>query len=188
MDTTDRIRRESRRDPDLLASEIDAQRDHIAALVDTLAQRISPTELAGPVLHAVRANPVPSLLTAAGLAWLYAQRDQPLHEDDAAMAGDGLGTRVGDKASAAKDFTRRKAQDARLGFDHMLEDNPIAVGALGVAAGALLGAMLPATASEDRWLGEMRERVARDLKDGAREATRADGARADGDGRGTLHH
>lgn len=172
MDTTDRIRMDSSRDPEVLEREIDAQRAHIASLVDVLAKRASPGELAGPVMHAVRANPLPSLLTAVGMTWLYAQRDRPLHASE-----------VGDKAGAAKDFTRRKAQEARIGFDNMLQDNPIAVGAMGVAAGALLGAMLPSTESEDRWMGEMRNRVAEDFKAGARDVTRADG-----DGRGTLHH
>ena len=180
MATTDRIRMESHRDPDTLAREIDAQRAHIASLVSTLGERLSPTELAGPTWHAVRANPLPSLLTAAGMAWLYAQRDKPLHP----MPEDRLGTRVGDKAASARDYTRRKAQEARIGFDNMLEDNPIAMGAIGIAAGALLGAMLPPTDAEDRWMGDMRNRFADDLKAGARDVTR----KPDGDGRTGLHH
>lgn len=206
MNTTDRIRADSHRDPDALEREVDAQREHLASLVAALEQRLSPGEIANRVFgaskdggkefatnlsHTVRANPLPTLLTAAGMAWLYAQRDRPVERHAVETvgtgtardgAGNGLRDKMSDtwdstrdKAGSAKDFTRRKAQDARLGFDHMLEDNPIALGALGVAAGAMLGAMLPHTESEDRWLGEMRDRVADDLKHGAREATRSNG-------------
>lgn len=209
MSTTDRIRAESQRDPETLEREIDAQRQHLASLVAALEQRLSPAELANRVLgagkdggkefatnlsHTVRANPLPTLLTAAGMAWLYAQRDRPIQRHQVETVGKTDGAGIGDtlsgkweatrdKAGSAKDFGKRKAQDARVGFEHMLDDNPIALGALGVAAGAMLGAMLPSTESEDRWMGEMRDRVAEDLRRGASEATRPGG----GARRSTAH-
>lgn len=205
MTTTDRIRTESRRDPDTLEREVDAQRRQVEALIGALEDKLSPGELVNRALgaskdggkefatnlsHTVRANPLPSLLTAGGMLWLYAQRDRPIHRDQHEGSdldgGDGrfAGTldSARDKAGNARDFTRRKAHDARVGFEHMLEDNPVALGALGVAAGALLGAALPSTESEDRWMGEMRDRVAADFKRGASDVTRA------GDGRGTATH
>lgn len=199
MSTIDRIRMESYRDPDQLERELDAQRQRVASLVGALEHRLSPGELMSKALgagkdggkdfaatlsHSVRANPVPALLTATGLLWLYAERDRPVHHDPYETSGhEGVRDKLSGKAGSAKDFARRKAQDARMGFDHMLDDNPVALGALGVAAGALLGAILPSTESEDRWMGEMRDRVKEDIKHGAREATRP----ADGTGRATAH-
>ncbi len=201
---TDSIRAESHREPDVLEREVQAQRQHLASLVAALEDRLSPAELASRVLgagkdggkefatnlsHTVRANPLPTLMTAAGMLWLYGQRDRPVHR---ATAGDGSDLHdtmsdtwdaTRDKAASAKEFGARKAHEARVGFDEMLEDNPIALGAMGIAAGALLGAMLPSTESEDRWMGDMRDRVAEGLKDGAREATRG----RDGERRNTTH-
>lgn len=152
MTTTERIRIESRRDPATLEYEADAQRQKVEMLIGALEGKLSPGELvnrafgaskdggkefATNLSHTVRANPLPTLLTAGGMLWLYAQRDRPIERDTYDMASDG--DSMGDNA---KDFTRRKAHDARLGFEHMLEDNPVALGALGVAAGALLGASL----------------------------------------------
>ena len=191
MGTTDRIRMESYRDPDQLEREIAAKRQHVASLIGALESRLSPGELVGQVLgkgkdggkefadnlgHAIRANPLPALLTAGGMLWLYAQRDRPIHRDPYQTTDEaGLRDKLSGKAGSAKEFTRRKAQEARVGFDHMLEDNPVALGALGIAAGALLGAALPSTESEDRWMGEMRDRVAEDFKVGAREVTQPNG-------------
>lgn len=192
MATTDRIRMESHRDPDRIEREIDAKRQHVAALVNALEGRLSPAELFSRTLgagkdgskdfatnlsHAVRANPVPAMLTAGGMLWLYAQRDRPIRRDPYEIEAEGPGMR--DKLSGKWDSTKGtaslKAHQARIGFEHMLEDNPVALGALGIAAGALLGAMLPSTESEDRWMGEMRDRVAEDFKSGAREVSRPDG-------------
>ncbi|HET8819055.1 MAG TPA: DUF3618 domain-containing protein [Xanthomonadaceae bacterium] len=193
MATTDRIRMESYRDPDQLQREIDAQRQHVTSLVAALENRLSPGELASTVLgagkdgskefaanlsHAVRANPVPALLTAGGMLWLYAQRDRPIHRDpyEVSDEGPGMRDRVSGKWDSTKGKAKLKAHQARMGFDNMLEDNPVALGALGIAAGAMLGAILPSTESEDRWMGDMRDRVAEGFKSGAREATRPNGS------------
>lgn len=193
MATTDRIRMESHRDPDQLQREIDAQRQHVASLIGALEDRFSPGELASTVLgagkdggkefatnlsHSVRANPVPALLTAGGMLWLYAQRDRPIHRDPYETSDEGPGVRdkLSGKWSNTRDKAGLKAHEARIGFENMLEDNPVALGALGIAAGAMLGALLPSTESEDRWMGEMRDRVAEDFKSNAREATRPDGS------------
>lgn len=200
MTTTERIRIESKRDPATLEHEADAQRQKVEMLIGALEGKLSPGELvnrafgaskdggkefATNLSHTVRANPLPTLLTAGGMLWLYAQRDRPIERGtyDMASDGDSMGDKLSgkwdgtkDKAGSAKDFTKRKAHDAKVGFEHMLEDNPVALGALGVAAGALLGASLPSTESEDRWMGEMRDRVAEDFKRGAKDVTRAEGS------------
>ena len=193
MATTDRIRMESYRDPDQLQRELDAQRRHVTSLVAALEDRLSPGQLASTVLgagkdggkefatnlsHAVRANPLPALLTAGGMLWLYAQRDRPIQRDPYEVTSEGPGMRdkVSGKWDSTKGKARLKAHEARMGFDNMLEDTPVALGALGIAAGAMLGAILPSTESEDRWMGDMRDRVAEDFKSGAREATRPNGS------------
>jgi hypothetical protein len=66
---------------------------------------------------------------------------------------------AGDRASY---YGRRM----RRGFFDTLHEQPLVLGALGLAAGAALGAALPATEREDEWLGDSRDR----LKERAKEA------------------
>jgi hypothetical protein len=44
---------------------------------------------------------------------------------------------------------------------HLLQEQPFAVGAAGIAIGALIGAIVPETAQEDRLLGSARDRAIR---------------------------
>jgi Protein of unknown function (DUF3618) len=54
----------------------------------------------------------------------------------------------------------------RRGFFDTLHEQPLVLGALGLAVGAAIGAALPATETEDAWMGDKRDR----LKDRATEA------------------
>lgn len=69
------------------------------------------------------------------------------------------------RAREATGRARYEAGRARRGFSHMLEERPLMVGAIALAIGAALGALLPATRREDEWLGSTRDdlghRVAR---------------------------
>lgn len=66
---------------------------------------------------------------------------------------------AGQQASRMRYAVRQGAQDARRGIEDMLHENPLVVGAMGVALGAALGALLPETELEDEWLGETSEKV-----------------------------
>lgn len=194
-----------------LENDIDRQRDHIGGLLDAIESKLSPGEMFERVLgysksggrefasnlgDTVKANPMPTLLAAAGLVWLYANddgaarmqgsqngRDYRTDENDATdddsgirqrakEAREGLSEkkaghdkdRASDAAHDAIDKARDKASRANAGFHHMLEDNPMAVGAMGIAVGALLGAMLPSTKKEDELLGETSDDLADEAK------------------------
>jgi hypothetical protein len=75
--------------------------------------------------------------------------------------------RAGSQASWAARRTRTQAvragRNVQRGFLDLVEQQPLAVGAIGVALGAALGALLPRTETEDRWVGPARDR----LRDGA---------------------
>ena len=64
--------------------------------------------------------------------------------------------------------TGQYGRSAQSGFAHMLEEQPLVVGAIGLAVGAALGAALPKTETEDEWLGDTRDQ----LKERARRMTR----------------
>lgn len=62
-------------------------------------------------------------------------------------------------ADRIKHSTQAQAQKVSQGFNHMLEEQPLALGALGLALGALIGGSLPSTRQEDRLMGEASDRV-----------------------------
>jgi hypothetical protein len=66
-------------------------------------------------------------------------------------------------ATTAAAAAREHADDARMRMDRLLHEQPLMLGALGLAAGAIIGALLPTTEHEDRWLGSARDRTVKDL-------------------------
>ena len=68
-------------------------------------------------------------------------------------------SRVGDTLHGATGALAQRAQQARGGFENMLQDNPMAAGAIAIAVGALLGAVVPTTEKENRLMGELGDKV-----------------------------
>lgn len=113
-------------------------------------------------------------------------------KDQAAAAGDRVGGKVrgaGEAASRHGHNLRRGARQyrdrfgrtvdhygrrARRGFLDTLEEQPLVLGAIGVAVGAALGAALPATEREDELMGETRDRLRRQAEEeGRKQAEKA---------------
>lgn len=108
--------------------------------------------------------------------------DRQAHRGD---GGGGLGETVSDAASRAGEAAssaasavsetvsrqarwaarRTSAGAARAGrtvqrnFLDLVEEQPLVVGAIGVAIGAAIGALLPPTRTEDEWVGPARDRL-----------------------------
>ncbi|HEY4541784.1 MAG TPA: DUF3618 domain-containing protein, partial [Noviherbaspirillum sp.] len=87
----------------------------------------------------------------------------------------GARERISTTASSGRarmsDLSQRSQQQyyrARQGFGTMAEEQPLVLGAIGIAIGALIGSMMPATRREDEMMGHMRD----DLLDRAKEASR----------------
>lgn len=76
---------------------------------------------------------------------------------------------VRERARQAARSGRRQAERARSGFDYMLREQPLALGAIGLAVGALVAAAVPRTRQEDEWMGEVSDRVGEQAKDLAEE-------------------
>lgn len=120
------------------------------------------------------------------------------HAAGSALRGGRRAYRGGRRAGmhaygGARDYGGQAVGGARDAFLDVLEREPLVIGAIGIAVGAAIGAMLPRTAIEDRYLGETRdqmmdaaaetareqldraEHVARDTWDAAREEAEAQG-------------
>ncbi|MFC4312586.1 DUF3618 domain-containing protein [Steroidobacter flavus] len=114
----------------------------------------------------VRRNPLPVLLSAAGLVWLTAavarsrsqnegyrsHIDEDLDSFDDFAEGQGYASRE----YSTDDSTLRRAGSH---FNEFVREQPVVVGALALAAGALLGAALPMTEYESRTMGPVHDRA-----------------------------
>ncbi|KQQ61733.1 hypothetical protein ASF66_08370 [Pseudomonas sp. Leaf129] len=104
--------------PEDLEREIDAKRASISNLVDSLESRFTPGQLFDQALSytkgnggeffqnlgtTLKNNPVPTVLTGVGLAWLAMNQNKPF-QPDSASSGSGLGgmvSQVADQVSQA---------------------------------------------------------------------------------------
>jgi Protein of unknown function (DUF3618) len=76
---------------------------------------------------------------------------------------------VSDGARQAQDYARRYGRRARRGFLDTLDEQPLVLGAIGLAVGAVLGSALPSTEREDRLMGDTRDRLKHRAADLGRE-------------------
>jgi hypothetical protein len=180
------------------ASEIRADMDRT---LDALERKFDPGQLLDRSLtylrdhggqftrsigEAVKENPVPVLLTAAGLAWLItsslsarSKTSETFTDPYADETGlrERLGETLQEEADAAKrtlrasrtaasgrvsqalSATRERAQQAQRRAQTLMEEQPLVLGALALAAGAIVGAALPTTQYENRTVGPVRDRT-----------------------------
>jgi hypothetical protein len=61
-----------------------------------------------------------------------------------------------------------QARYAKTEFEELMETNPLALGVVAVAAGAIIGLMLPRTQAENRLMGETRDRLMDQAKSSAK--------------------
>lgn len=69
----------------------------------------------------------------------------------------------------ARDAVSGAARSAKSNWASMVEERPLLIGALGLAAGAVLGAVLPRTAAEDRVMGDVSDATLGKVKEAAGE-------------------
>lgn len=194
---------------DAIARDLDKTRSSVNETLDALQARLSPGqmldrtlafvrenggEFVGNLGQSVKQNPVPTLVTGIGLAWLMAARSwgSASERDRSTERGTGEGIRetvsgaadsarerladaaetLSNKADAVKERVAGSAQAvtvqarrAREGFTQLLEEQPLLVGACALALGAFIGYSLPATETEDRWMGEARDRTVQRTKE-----------------------
>ena len=82
-------------------------------------------------------------------------------------AGDGLATargKAGEYAHVAQEKAGEYGRYARRRFDETLDQEPLVIGAIGLAVGAAIGAALPASPVERRYFGPARSKAAEAAK------------------------
>ncbi|WP_157995257.1 DUF3618 domain-containing protein [Peristeroidobacter soli] len=140
--------------------------------LDEIGRRFSSGELVdrsvdfvrdrGPELlreagESLRRNPGPVLLTAAGLIW-WAGSALRSRSERRWFAGDYKPVRV----------IRRRTRYARSRLDRAMHEQPFTLGALALAAGALIGAVLPMSRYENKWVGPVHDEAIARAKQASR--------------------
>jgi ElaB/YqjD/DUF883 family membrane-anchored ribosome-binding protein len=216
--TTDNSQRgdASNRNPSELEREGEELRADLDRTLDEIGRKLSPQELMDRSMEfvrnngseflreageTIRRNPVPVLLTAAGLIWLTASVAKSRSgasssassdwsradgEDSAGFGGSsgskyengednfgqsrsgsgGVRARVQQatrsvkgKLSSSVHAVQGRTQGARSQFGDLVQEQPIALGAIALAAGALLGAALPVTRYENELMGPVHDKA-----------------------------
>jgi hypothetical protein len=62
------------------------------------------------------------------------------------------------RRDAAYYQSRALREQGRQGLDYVVRDQPLILGAIGLAVGAAVGALIPNTEAENRLMGETRDR------------------------------
>jgi ElaB/YqjD/DUF883 family membrane-anchored ribosome-binding protein len=90
----------------------------------------------------------------------HAAQDQVEHLRDRVQEEAGeLRDRFGDRAEQLRYQSQRQMQRTKRTLNQSMESNPLMIGALALAAGALIGLSVPSTEMEDQWIGEKSERL-----------------------------
>jgi hypothetical protein len=93
-------------------------------------------------------------------------------QGDVSGIASNAASRMSDAADQVRSTARRTTQRAQMSFDRVMRENPLALGAAAMLVGAAIGATMPATETENEWMGEARDTVvdkARDMARGAAE-------------------
>src|SRR5829696_2482459 len=81
-----------------------------------------------------------------------------------------VATQAQDRVSSLGEQARYQAQRASGGFQRVLRENSLAVGALGVGVGAAVGLAIPETAKEHEVMGEARDTFVEKAQEKAQDA------------------
>jgi ElaB/YqjD/DUF883 family membrane-anchored ribosome-binding protein len=181
------------RAPSEIQAEIDRTRREMDGTLSAIEHRLTPgqlfdqcmsylkdnggTEFVSNLGNQAKKNPMPVALVGVGLAWLMAADKNSGTEPEYAV-GDRLSqakagladtaNAMRDRAASVRDTTREQIERAKSGVDTMMREQPLALGAIGLAIGALAAALAPRTQVEDRTLGPVRDDLAEKAAERAR--------------------
>ena len=174
-------------------AEIERTRTDMSETVDAIQNKLSPQNLkeqakeqatgtakgaGSTIMQTIRENPLPAALTGIGLGWLFmSARKQSASGPSGGQSVSQAQERAGQVANQAQDRMSQlgsqaqgQAQRAKGGFQRMLQENPLAVGALAVGAGAAVGLAIPQTAKEHEAMGEARDTLVERAQEKAQDA------------------
>lgn len=91
--------------------------------------------------------------------------------EDVGATARAAAERAGELGRGAREQAGRLGDSAQQGLGWLLREQPLVLGALGLALGAAVGAVLPGTRTEDRLMGETSDAAAEEAKAAARQVS-----------------
>ncbi len=107
--------------------------------------------------------------TGAGYSATYAGEQSESATRRAAQRARAAASQATEAVGRATGAVGRGTRRAKGEFSRMLQEQPLLIGAIGLALGAAIAALVPVSAGEDRLLGEKSERLVRRAKEKASE-------------------
>ena len=157
------------RRPEQILTDIYRTRDELERTLVAIEHRLTPGQLvdqgldylrhsgANEFVHnlggAAKQNPLPVALLSIGLAWLMALGRQPARNDGSSTSTVTLRERASGAMQSASESMSSVRERAGGGIDYLVHEQPLALGAIGLAIGAVLGAAAPRTRQEERLMG-----------------------------------
>jgi hypothetical protein len=120
------------------------------------------------MIEFIKKNPVPAALIGLGIGWMlfgatrpraatHRAATPPETEHRRGANGGANGSGMASRVSAATGHYAARVGDTASSYAgrarSMAEDNPLAIGAVGLVLGGLIGALLPMTRRESEWFG-----------------------------------
>jgi ElaB/YqjD/DUF883 family membrane-anchored ribosome-binding protein len=136
---------------DSMSSAYGSARDSMSSTFDSAKDSMSST------FHSAR-DTMSSTFDSTLNAARGAMDSTASRAHDAADAAQRAAYRMADatrqKADSLMRASRMGADSVSQGYTYLLREQPLVLGAIAIAAGAALGALLPSTQAEDEWIGE----------------------------------
>jgi ElaB/YqjD/DUF883 family membrane-anchored ribosome-binding protein len=178
----------------------DATVGKVTTMVNTVTDRAAEVgeqvqDQARQAVTYVRDNPIPALLIGAGVTWLlmrsrsersayggYGGRSTysgypagsryRVREDTTTASGSGASwtETASDTAERVQQRVSEYGRSAETTLERWLRENPLTVGTVALAAGAVVGLGLPRTRTEDAWMGEARDTLVERAQETAQQA------------------
>lgn len=109
--------------------------------------------------------------TARSAANTVAERAHSMQERAGEMVSNVQNT-TREQATYLANQAQAQARYAKTEVQHLMETNPLALGVVAIAAGAIIGLMLPRTQTENQLMGETRDRLMDQAKTTAKETAK----------------
>lgn len=171
------------RQPQQIEADIQRTRNALDATLRALETRLSPDGLvdrgidylrhsgakqyADNLGAAAKQEPLPLALVGIGLAWLMASGRAGASRAHAGATTtttterhplDGAASDIKDSWShttqAARDGASKLGEGVRHGYDHLVHEQPLALGAIGLAIGAVMAAAVPRGPAQGHSMGD----------------------------------
>jgi F0F1-type ATP synthase membrane subunit b/b' len=110
-----------------------------------------------------------SVRRRAGEAVDQAQEQVGEIRDRAQEEAEHLRHQMNEQAEYMRRQAQRQMRRTKQTFNTAMENNPLAVGALALAAGALIGLSVPRTHIEDEWMGDTSDHLKHEIRDEAQD-------------------